>query len=89
VAANDRRRCTIPTQTNKAACIRKSAAKIQAAGLMTVKNAAWYASPDQAQCAARRAVIHRSESARDERSRRLATTDAIHSAISAGDNASL
>jgi len=86
---NDNRRCTIPIQTKSAACTRKNIPKIHAAGLMRVKNAAWYTSPDQPQCAARRALIQRLGGRRDDHSRRLTTTDAIHSGMRAGHNASL
>ena len=37
---NDKRPCTTPTQKSTAACARKVSAKIDAAGLMRVKNAA-------------------------------------------------
>jgi hypothetical protein len=45
--ANDSRPCTTPRQKNNAPCRRKSAAKTHAAGLIRVKNAAWYARADQ------------------------------------------
>ena len=68
LGTNDKRRCTTPIQAKSAVCTRKSTAKIHAAGLMRVKNAAWYANPDQAQCAARRALIQRSGGRRAESS---------------------
>jgi hypothetical protein len=57
--------------------------------LPEVKNPTWYAIADQAQCAARRALIHRLGGRRDESSNTLTSTDAIHSARRAGHNPAL
>lgn len=74
---------TTPDHNKSAACNRKSAANSQAAGLMRVKKATWYAIADHAQSTASRPLVQRSCARRDQ-SPMHTKTDASHNATTAG-----